>query len=970
MKSITSRLSVALGLFVAHTSAQSTSVTFTTGELEAQGRQGSGQEDIRAGLVTGIPAPGSTVDDPQIDLNLFRPFCFIDEDCQSGNCENGNNDLLVQDIPDTFYCGPPQGDENCQAVAAAAAEEDDDDIYEFQRIDNICNNLVEGQELWGSRDELQLRRYNGVPLNIIEELSGAPESITPRVISDEVINEPGDIPNQFGTSTLLAYTGQFIDHDVTLIEFQPPETRITIEGSPPTDNLIVFELSVLVEGSEPVLNPNSATPIIDLSMVYGSDRLTAYNLRKPGNLARLDFSVSEINGVDEMFLPLAEVLADDDRFVATAMSPAVANLFAAGDIRTNEQTMLMSFHTAFMREHNRLVNQVVEPELDGVECEPESDDEREDLIAPEGCELIYQVARRVNIAQWQQIVFSEYISAWHDENQSTNGPNNLIGQYDDLGGYNDSVTPAIDIFFSTSTYRFGHTIVRTYVVEKGPEPEDVASSIFLGNAFFNPSAVLRNNGVSGFLFGASEQCGSSRDQFISTGIRNFLFGSIPGSEFRNSDLPAFNIERCRDHECPLYNDANTFYNLDTADTFEDVVRKNAPANFPTPECYIDVLNRVFGEDEVDNMDPFVGMLMEPSNPAESGQVGALMLAANDDQFRRMMIGDRFMYLNEDGPTPELLALAGVTIADIRETTLANVLNGVTFANAELLDLETGLTAEVNDNQVFQSAFIAPATGEGECCVNDGDLELTPVCFRNETNIREFFVEDLTRCDALSALEAQAASFGAQGGFIAGTMLPITFESYNCNCKLYVDEIQTAQILLALQDRPLSQQEIIDQLLADIAALTGETYEDISSERMPQSDMVITANPADNVYQITATCNPTENTDSNMGCQAIIGLMEAAVRLDMLADDEDAIMTSEFAQISCLDCPPTPSDFTGLAVAADGAEAATLLGFDVAVGAAILGGAALVVLLALGCGARAYMNKKNQQQVFTSGQESV
>lgn len=77
-----------------------------------------------------------------------------------------------------------------------------------------------------------MRRYNGVPLDIEDERSAAPEQVAPRVVTDEVCDEPGDVPNQFGTSTLLAYCGQFVDHDLTLIEFQPPETRITIGGSP------------------------------------------------------------------------------------------------------------------------------------------------------------------------------------------------------------------------------------------------------------------------------------------------------------------------------------------------------------------------------------------------------------------------------------------------------------------------------------------------------------------------------------------------------------------------------------------------------------------------------------------------------------------------------------------------------------------------------------------------------------------
>ena len=74
--------------------------------------------------------------------------------------------------------------------------------------------------------------FAGVPVDIEEERSAAPESISPRTITDLVNDEPGDITNQFGALTLLPYCGQFIDHDLKLIEAKPPETRITIGGSP------------------------------------------------------------------------------------------------------------------------------------------------------------------------------------------------------------------------------------------------------------------------------------------------------------------------------------------------------------------------------------------------------------------------------------------------------------------------------------------------------------------------------------------------------------------------------------------------------------------------------------------------------------------------------------------------------------------------------------------------------------------
>lgn len=977
--------------------------------FEVQGaRLGSGQTNEFAGQLTGVPGDLSRDQAYQSEDILFRPFCFEDADCDSGNCQvvgplapndPDRQSLLVQGVEGVFYCGPPgEGNsiqETCTAFAARQANQPNQvnaattpDQFAFQRVDGICTNVEPDQELWGSNQELQMRKFTGVPLDIEEERSAAPESISPRTITDLVNDEPGDITNQFGTSTLLAYCGQFIDHDLTLIEFQPPETRITIGGSPPTDPEIVFELSVLSPGSFPVLNPNSATPMIDLSMVYGQTESTAYSLRKPDYLAVLDFSIVEIQGEPQMFLPLASQIQGDlsmppinepgnfTRFVPTAMHPAVANLFAAGDLRANEQVMLISWHTLFVREHNRLVNQDL-ADLP-ITCDITTPQDNLNMIIPDGCELLYQLARRVNIAQWQQIVFVEYFSTWHEDNpEERNGPNNIVAQYVDRQqqtgvGFDSEVNPDIDILFSTAAYRFGHTIVRTYVVETGPEADDQQRSVFLGNAFFNTQEVTRPDrfGTSGFLLGASQQCGSSLDQFISTGIRNFLFGNIPGSEFRNSDLMAFNIERCRDHNCPTYNDIQRYYGYDEVTSYEELVSRNADPNFEIPECYINDLENVFGEEGedpnvnvIDNVDPMVAMLIEP---ATIGQMGLTMFTVIREQFVRSMVGDSYFFLDQDGPALAQIQAAGFTIDDITSTGISDVLNRNSFNGAEVVvDLLTGATQSVpqGTQDVFDaSPFIARTNGEGECCVNDGESAPTPVCFRNSTNPYAFYVENVSRCEALLALEAQGASFGQSGGFIAGTMLPITFTTYNCQCKRYVDNDVTITATLVTQS--LSANEISSTLLNDLATLTAQPMQGVGGLAQ-RAEVNVIPTTAD-VTQVSMVIRASPDPDSFSDGSIMFGDM---MNYGNMAPGATQILNSQnVISLECSGCQALPSDFIQEANAAT--QEAQLLGLPLAVGGAIIGGIALVVLIIVGCGARMYMNKRSQQQMFTSGQESV
>ena len=66
-------------------------------------------------------------------------------------------------------------------------------------------------------------------------------------------------------------------------------------------------------------------------------------------------------------------------------------LFIAGDSRVNENVILSSYHTLFLREHNRVCDQLKSRE-------PYLNDEE-----------IYQAARHFVIGLFQNIVFEEFL---------------------------------------------------------------------------------------------------------------------------------------------------------------------------------------------------------------------------------------------------------------------------------------------------------------------------------------------------------------------------------------------------------------------------------------------------------------------------------------------------------------------------------------------------------------------------------
>src|SRR5207244_2105411 len=107
----------------------------------------------------------------------------------------------------------------------------------------------------------------------------------------------------------------------------------------------------------------------------------------------------------------------------------VANdqLFAAGDVRANENIELTAVQTLFVREHNRIAGQLQA-------AHPGWNDEQ-----------LYQEARRLVIAELQIITYTEWLPALL-------GPNALPA----YAGYRANVNPSISNEFSTAMFRLDH----------------------------------------------------------------------------------------------------------------------------------------------------------------------------------------------------------------------------------------------------------------------------------------------------------------------------------------------------------------------------------------------------------------------------------------------------------------------------------------------------------------------------------
>lgn len=467
--------------------------------------------------------------------------------------------------------------------------------FELRTIDGTGNHRDNPN--WGAAGNEFVRLVDAAYADGIDEPAGT-NLPSARAISNLICSQSQSIPNAAGLSDLIWQWGQFIDHDIDLTrEGEDDPFNVAVpSGDPLFDPMATGEVeieltrSAAAEGSgtdndNPRAQVNDITAFIDGSMIYGSDLERANALRTFAG-GRLKTSEGNLLPLNEQGLANAGGTAD--------------SMFLAGDIRANEQVGLISMHTLWVREHNRIADLI----------------SASDRLASD--EKIYQRARSKVVAQIQAITYNEYLPA-------------LLGggAVNAYQGYNASVDPRISNLFATAAFRFGHTQLPSEIRrinDDGSESE--SGNLALRDAFFNPDEIIAG-GIDSVLKGLATGVAQAIDTRLIDDVRNFLFGPPGAGGF---DLAALNIQRGRDHGLPDYNTVRTSLGLDRANSFADVTADTELQS---------QLEQVYGS--VDTIDVWVGALAEDHLPDAS--VGELLHRVIRDQFLALRDGDRFWYEN-------------------------------------------------------------------------------------------------------------------------------------------------------------------------------------------------------------------------------------------------------------------------------------------------------------------------------------
>ncbi|KAM9117460.1 eosinophil peroxidase-like [Pangshura tecta] len=461
-------------------------------------------------------------------------------------------------------------------------------------------------------------RYAGFPLPLV------------RAVSNQIVRFPTEqmVLDQNRALTFMQW-GQFIDHDMDFGPATPAtvtfSSRVDCETScakespcfpikiPPNDPRIKNQSDCIpFTRSAPVCTMgrtirnqlNALTAFLDGSMVYGSEVPLARRLRNNTNQLGLMAVNQQFTDGGLEFLPFGNM--EKDPCLLTNKTAQI-RCFIAGDTRANEMPELTSFHTIFLREHNRLARNLrrLNPQWDG--------------------EKLYQEARKIIGAMIQIITFRDYLPRLLGNTFGTAIPS--------YRQYNDSVDPRISSIF-TIAFRFAHASVQPFVFRLDNRYQPVGPPSPLSKEFFAMWKIVTQGGIDPVLRGLMTNPAKlmTQQQMVVDELRDRLFEQVTRTGL---DLASLNMQRGRDKGLPGYNAWRQFCGLSQPRNLAEL-----SAVLRNTELARNFMN-LYGTPN--NIDIWIGALAEPFVP--NGRVGPTMACIIGSQFRRLRDGDRFWWEN-------------------------------------------------------------------------------------------------------------------------------------------------------------------------------------------------------------------------------------------------------------------------------------------------------------------------------------
>jgi len=497
---------------------------------------------------------------------------------------------------------------------------------ESRSIDGTRNNLsnIELGSVGQHYSRIAEANYSD---GIGEVQTGLPN---PRLVSNVLFNQESSITDQNNLSDFNWAFGQFICHDIDYIEYNtdeqldflvPESDNFFTAGASIPYNRKLYDLSTGSADSGPRQYQNLVTSYVDGSSIYGSDEERASWLRtfeggklktSDGNYMPWNTESGEYNSLKDINAPVMKHQPGENN----------QKLFVAGDERVNKNPAIIALHTIFLREHNRLCDELAE-------SNPNWSDER-----------LYQRARKMVGAYIQKITFMDWLPS-------------LGIILEDYTGYNASIDPTISNEFSAAGIVFENTLMGSEMLRLDNSGNLISKGgLEIGEDYYYEPTTIFLDGLDCYLKGMSTQVQQQFDTKASTVLRNFDFSEDTSLAY---DLVADRIYAGRDRGLSSYNEIRRNLGLPSFSTFNNLTGGNDDVASHLGEMY----------DSVDELDLWVGLL------AEKKQTGSIMgeVISNiiEDQMRNLRDGDRFYYRNETQ------VFSVYDIQEIENTTLHDII---------------------------------------------------------------------------------------------------------------------------------------------------------------------------------------------------------------------------------------------------------------------------------------------------------
>ncbi|XP_052093424.1 peroxidasin homolog isoform X2 [Mytilus californianus] len=545
-------------------------------------------------------------------------------------------------------------------------------VNEYRTIDGTCNNL--DKPYWGKAFTSQPRFIDEVYSDGVNtpriSVDGASTLTSPRTISNSVfkITNGKKVSRAEGFNSLMSLNwGQFLDHDIVLTptfaekhgedircceDNSIPISRdecLAIEMSPDEDlDISCMEFVRSAPSPDIQLNAgnqvtNAITSFIDGSMVYGSSEDEERQLRGSGGKMK----VKSVSGGD--LLP--EDTSGEAFCTLTGSDPVDDYCQNAGDIRVNVQPGLGHLHLLFVREHNRIVDELKNVQPSWTE------------------DQLYNEARKIVGAIIQHITYNEYFAnLFGDEIIDKYGLRLLSEGYSE--DYNKDIHPGTRVGVATAALRFGHTQIPHEMAYLSNDYNTTSSDTEMQSTLKNPHLLVNKAGskILDLVRYMTTTPTRAADREFEGAIRNHLFNGL-------LDLTSLNIQRGRDHGLPSYTAWREYCDL------------SVPVSDGDWGSLTDLLNK--GKlrqlyKSVHDIDLYVGGILErrmKTGRGDQSYLGPTFACILGKQFQNLKLGDRFWY---ERPYPE--GFREDQLQEIRKVTLATVLCANTDGLTELQTL--------------------------------------------------------------------------------------------------------------------------------------------------------------------------------------------------------------------------------------------------------------------------------------------